>query len=68
MINADELLARLQIEIEPRLDLWKYQKLGDTGTYGYDCCGCSTPSQVYDDIVSLISRLRNSSDIGLKTY
>jgi hypothetical protein len=33
----------------------------DKGEGGYDCCGCSTPSALYDDAIAVLRDLRPSS-------
>jgi hypothetical protein len=55
VIDGNELLRLIDAEIESRLVMTTYEK-NEFGE-GYDCCGCSTPSTVCEDIEAIIKRL-----------
>lgn len=57
-IEADDLLSAIDTEIEARLYLSDFEK-NEYG-YGYNCCGCSTPSDLMADIKKIIERLAAS--------
>lgn len=54
-IDRAKLLAMLEDRIEPRLHLGDYDK-DAYGEYGFNCCGCSTLTMLYNEIVELIEQ------------
>lgn len=53
---ATQILAALERDIYPLLGVIH----GRDG--GYDCCGCSTTYQLYDDVYDLVARHREDTD------
>lgn len=45
-----QILARFEAEVEPRLTRRKY----DDELPGYNCCGCSTYEQIYEDMKAIV--------------
>ena len=55
---SNEVLRSILAEMEATI----WPRVGQEPPDGYDCCGCGTPAQAYEDIYDLITARMSQED------